>query len=195
MRMHLIWVMEYMSMKLFREAFTLAKKKNDLRSITESAIPSCNLDETVFVAKSINKYLIVFIDIVSSTQKLEKMNMSLEEITSFFGDFNMNAIRNFRELVSNDFKFKMMGDGLLFFVPIKTTAGKLLTSNGTYYQDKCEKLHNQLNNHFDIRTVAGYGKLIEFDVGLDTGWTDYYGIAINNIVHASKELKGEFKWV
>lgn len=163
----------------------------ELILVTESAIPAREIDENRFIAKSLETYLIVFIDIVDSTSKLDEINDDIEKVTKFFGMFNQESISNFRLTVSRDFKFKMMGDGLLFFVPIKTQVRQFLD-----YKSKCDEFNQILNSRFPIRTVAGKGKLIEFDVGISNGWTDYYGVRINDIVHASKNMiRGEFKWI
>ena len=64
------------------------------------------------------------------------------------------------------------------------------------YKKRCGEFNQILNKQFTVRTVAGKEKLIEFDVGLSNGWTDYYGVKINDIVHASKNMtRGEFRWI
>lgn len=183
-----------MNMKSMREILEESKRKTALKSVNESAIPSFSADETIFEVKSRGKYLIVFVDIVDSTSKLRVTDMNLDALKNMFGVFYEKTISSFRKNIGNYYKFKMMGDGLLFFVPIKTIAGELL-ANGNHYEKKCNKFHDEISNSLSIRTIAGYGELIEFDVGLHNGWTDYFGIAINNIVHASKDIEGEFKWV
>lgn len=180
-------------MALFRDIIEGKKKdKGQTMRIEESAIPSELIDETKFEAQSIDEYLIVFVDIVNSTQKFEAMGKDMKKITSFFSDFHKHTISAFRDNISEDFKFKMLGDGLLFFVGIESKQGLLLP---IVYKNKCHKLYNELKQILDIRIIAGLGKLIEFDVGLANGWTDYYGVAINNIVHASDNMEGEFKWI
>jgi len=178
---------------MFRKILEEMEKGKKLKILAESAIPSYEVDETIFKARNIGKYLIVFVDIVNSTERLE--NLSIEEFTELFKTFHAVTIGKFRDIVSKEFKFKMLGDGLLFFVPINAEAGKFLAYND-YHKEKCYEFYTHINNgKLPIRVIAGYGKLVEVDVGLTNSWTDFYGVKINNIVHASKNIGGEFKWI
>jgi len=161
----------------------------EYRDITmESAIPSLSIDETKFVAMGKDKYLIVFVDMVSSTKGLRAIDGNMDEVTEFFKKFHEKTIRSFKERFGSTFKFKMLGDGLLFFLQ-----DDIILEWGSDKKEECTKFHNSLK--LKVRTVAGYGILTEVDVGLDNKWTDYYGVAINDIVRASKGIGEEFKWI
>ena len=177
-----------------REIFEeMINKSTNLELVAESAIPSYEVSEDIFNPKCIKKYLIVFVDIIDSTERLE--NSSIEEFTKLFKNFHSTVIGKFRDIVSKEFKFKMLGDGLLFFFPIDTEAGKLLAYND-YHKEKCNEFYTHITrDDLPIRVIGGYSKLVEVDVGLANGWTDFYGVGINDIVHASKNIQGEFKWV
>jgi len=164
----------------------------EYRDITmESAIPSLSIDETKFVAMGKDRYLIIFVDMVSSTKGLRAIDGNMDEVTEFFKNFHEKTIRSFREEFGNSFKFKMLGDGLLFF--FREEVFLELENNKRY---ECKRFYRKLvREGLEIRTIAGYGTLIEVDVGLDNKWTDYYGVAINDIVHASKDMGAEFKWI
>jgi len=178
---------------MFREIIKDMVNEKKLKVLTESAIPSNEIDETIFEAKNIKKYLIVFVDIVNSTSRLEEF--TVEKFTELFKNFHSNTIGSFRNIISKEFKFKMLGDGLLFFVPIDTEAGKLLAYDD-YHKEKCNEFYTHITrDDLPIRVIGGYSELVEVDVGLANGWTDFYGVGINNIVHASKNIQGEFKWV
>ena len=166
-------------------------KNENIKLSTESAIPALNIDESKFIAKGKDRYLIVFVDMVGSTKELRKIDANMREVTRFFKKFHENTIRSFREEFGNSFKFKMLGDGLLFFFREEVALG--IEENKRY---ECIKFHRKLvRQELNVRTIAGYGSLIEVDVGLDNKWTDYYGVAINDIVHASKYMGSEFKWI
>jgi hypothetical protein len=156
--------------------------KNSNEVILDSAIPSMSINETKFIAKGQDRYLIVFVDMVKSTNTLRIIDGDMDEVTNFFKHFHEKTIGSFRERFSNSFKFKMLGDGILFFYKENI-------------KSKCRRFHRYSMKDLNVRTVAGYGMLIEVDVGLDNKWTDYYGVAINDIVHASKGMDSEFKWI
>lgn len=101
-------------MKSFREIVKEIEMSKTQNLVLESAIPARGIDENRFIAKSFETYLIVFIDIVNSTSILDKINGDVEKVTKFFGVFNQECISSFKAIVSSDFKFKMMGDGLLY---------------------------------------------------------------------------------
>ena len=165
-------------------------KNGRLEATMESAIPALNIDESKFVATGKDRYLIVFVDMVASTNNLRNIDGNMDEVTRFFKKFHEKTIRSFREKFGNSFKFKMLGDGLLFFFKEDVQLG--IEENKRY---ECRKFHRYLITDLNVRTIAGYGTLIEVDVGLDNNWTDYYGVAINDIVHASKDMGAEFKWI
>ena len=152
-------------------------KNGKLKVAMESAIPALDIDESKFIATGKDRYLIVFVDMVSSTKGLRDINGNMDEVTEFFQTFHEKTIRSFREEFGNSFKFKMLGDGLLFFFKEDVHLG---IEEPTRYE--CRKFHRSLVRDLNVRTVAGYGTLIEVDVGLTNNWTDYYGVAINREV-------------
>ena len=79
-----------------------------------------------------------------------------------------------------------------FYFSIKKMSPQAQTNSK---RDECRKFHRSLTEDLTIRTIAEYGTLIEVDVGLDNKWTDYYGVAINDIVHASKDMGAGFRWI
>jgi len=95
---------------IFLEFFEENQKKSKV--LTESEIPSYELDETIFKAKDIKKYLIIFVDIVHSINRLD--GLTVAEFTELFGNFHSKMIEIFRNVISQEFRFKMLGDGLLF---------------------------------------------------------------------------------
>ena len=166
-------------------------KEEELTFLMDSAIPASSINEAKFTAKGKDRYLIVFVDMVGSTNELRDIDGNMEDVTKFFKEFHENTIGSFREEFGNSFKFKMLGDGLLFFFREEIALG--IEKNKRY---ECKKFYRKLiRQGLDVSTVAGYGDLIEVDVGLDNKWTDYYGVTINDIVHASKGMSAEFKWI
>lgn len=170
----------------------------------ESAIPALDIDESKFIATGKDRYLIVFVDMVSSTKGLRDIDGDMDEVTGFFQTFHEKTIRGFREEFGNSFKFKMLGDGLLFFLKEDNDADNFdddiflsLFEKNVHLdvENKCKEFHEKLVRYLKVRTIAGYGTLIEVNVGLSNHWTDYYGVAINDIVHASKDMGSEFKWI
>jgi len=59
-----------------------------------------------------------------------------------------------------------------------------------YHETKCNEFYISIIKKADLQVgvVAGYSKLVEVDVRLTNGWTDFYGGGINNIIHASKNI-------
>lgn len=165
-------------------------RNSRLEVVMESAIPAISINEAKFIARGKDRYLIVFVDMVDSTKTLRTIDGDMSEVTRLFKKFHEKTISNFREKFGSSFKFKMLGDGLLFFYKEDVSLG--IENNKRY---ECRKFHRSLTEDLTIRTIAGYGTLIEVDVGLDNKWTDYYGVAINDIVHASKDMGAEFKWM
>ncbi len=158
-------------------------------------------------------YVIFFLDIIDSTRYflfLEENFILVYQIYNYFWNSLENTLKI--KIVLNavpiiEYDFKLLGDGILIFIPLKEFNRVLDLINKrekfienaqiksitpeTLIKEIYEKLNDRLNTPFKVRVLGGSGSLLKIPYGKDS--YEYLGCSISYLVKKSKEVD-TYKW-
>lgn len=134
-------------------------------------------------------YLLTFTDLKNSTNKIKEQKW--EYIKEIF-DFFLKAVIEYKKSIHKNFKFKLVGDGILFLTPYPSS------EEISSYQEYINKFFFRLKEKtlLDFRIVAGIGTLecAPIYINGEEILEECIGFALSKIVKESKKVD-TFKWL